>query len=126
MNPRILIVPLGLFLLGFSIFGTPKISFDKKEHDFGTLPQHTVAKAVISFKNTGDGTLRIKEVRSSCGCTATLVTKKAIKPGEEGALEIRFNSGDYNGRIVRYITITTNDPENETIEFRIISEVKGK
>ncbi len=126
MNPRILIIPLTICFFGFSLFGTPKIHFDKTEHDFGAVQQHTVVKALIPFKNTGNGTLRIKEVRSSCGCAGSFVTKKAIKPGEEGALDIRFNSGDYNGRIVRYITITTNDPENKTIEFRIIAEVKGK
>jgi len=126
MNQRILIIPLAVFLMGFSLFGTPKISFDKKEHDFGKIPQHTVVRAVIPFKNKGDGTLRIKDVQSSCGCAGSFVTKKTSKPGQESALEIRFNSGEYRGRIVRYITISTNDPENEKIEFRIVADVKGK
>lgn len=126
MKPRMLIIPAAVIFMGFSLFGTPKISFDKKEHDFGKIPQHTVVKAVIPFKNTGDGTLRIKDIQSSCGCTGSFVTKKVVGPGQESALEIRFNSGEYRGRIVRYITIITNDPENERIEFRIIAEVKGK
>lgn len=107
-----------------SLFGKPSIQFSRLEHDFGVIRQNTAVKEVITFKNAGNSDLKIKKVETSCGCTGTKVDKTTIKPGEEGTLEITFNSGHNNGQVQRSITIHTNDPKNSTVVFRIKAIVR--
>jgi uncharacterized cupredoxin-like copper-binding protein len=106
-----------------SLLGKPLIQLSKLEHDFGTIKQETVVKKTVAIKNIGNSALIIIDVQTSCGCTGTKVDKTTIQPGEEGSLEIMFNSGSYNGIITRTIIIHTNDPKNEKITFKITAHV---
>jgi hypothetical protein len=107
-----------------SAFGKPLIQFPKLEHDFGSIKQETVVKEIIKFKNAGNSDLVILDVQTSCGCTGTKIDKTTIAPGEEGSLEISFNSGHYEGPVTRSVIITTNDPKNARIIFKIKANVK--
>jgi hypothetical protein len=108
------------------LFGSPTIKFNKLEHDFGTLSQKTIVKETFVFKNNGDSTLKIDKIDTSCGCTGTLLSKDTIPAGGEGTIEVTFNSGSFNGKIVRTITVHTNDPANKEIKIKILAMVKPK
>lgn len=45
--------------------GTPKISFAQKDFDFGEVETGALIEHVYKFRNTGDGTLEIRKVRTS-------------------------------------------------------------
>ena len=45
------------------------ITFEKEEHDFGSLLQGEVVSYSFHFTNTGNAPLIISQVTSSCGCT---------------------------------------------------------
>jgi len=99
-------------LLAVSLAATAKITFEKTALDFGELETGKTADMEYKFKNTGDETLIIKNISSSCGCTVTKVDKKEYKPGEEGTIPVKFFSQGYNGQVTKTITVSTNDPEN--------------
>ena len=44
--------------------GTPKISFDQKDFDFGEAEAGEKIEHIFKFRNTGNGTLKIEKVRS--------------------------------------------------------------
>ena len=44
--------------------GTPKIDFDQRAFDFGEVETGQEVEKVFKFRNTGDGTLLIRNVRS--------------------------------------------------------------
>jgi hypothetical protein len=99
-------------LLAVSLAASAKIIFEKTELNFGELESGKVAEMEYKFKNTGDETLIIKNISSSCGCTVTKVDKKEYKPGEEGTIPVKFFSQGYNGEVTKTITVSTNDTEN--------------
>ena len=62
--------------------GTPSISFDRDEHDFGQIPQSGgVVNTTFQIKNTGGADLEILSVSTSCGCTEAEVGSENIPPG---------------------------------------------
>lgn len=44
--------------------GEPKIAFDQKDFDFGEVEAGQEVEKIFKFRNTGDGTLLIRNVRS--------------------------------------------------------------
>jgi hypothetical protein len=42
----------------------PQIKFAEEEYDFGTAEEGALLKHVFKFKNTGNDTLRIKQVKA--------------------------------------------------------------
>ena len=65
----------------------------------------------------------INNVKSSCGCTAALVSKNILHKEEEGEVEIKFNSGHYVGKVTKSVIVNSNDPENSKYKLTITGEV---
>jgi hypothetical protein len=110
-------------LLAVTLAASAKITFEKTELDFGELEHGKVIDMEYKFKNTGDQTLIIKNISSSCGCTVTKVEKKEYQPGEEGTIPVKFFSRGLNGKITRTITVSTNDPENVYTRLKVMGNV---
>ncbi len=86
----------------------PVMSFDKQEHDFGSIIQGTPQETVFTFKNTGDAPLIITDARSSCGCTVPQYPKNTpIAPGDSGELTVKFNGSGKN-QVTKTVTVTAN------------------
>ena len=102
--------------------GGPRIQVDKPDHDFGTIPQQAVLEHVLKICNTGDETLKITKVRSSCGCTVANADKE-IAPGECGEVKVTFKSQNFTKTVHKNVTLQTNDPENKTVKLTITANV---
>lgn len=85
----------------------PVMSFDKNEHDFGTIKQGTNVEHLFTFTNTGDAPLIVSEAKGSCGCTVPTFTKDPIPPGGTGEMLVKFNGSGQNQRTIS-VNITTN------------------
>lgn len=85
----------------------PELSFDKAEHDFGTIDQGTNVEHEFTFTNTGNAPLVITDANSSCGCTVPTWTKEPIAPGETGEMLVKFNGSGQN-QVTKTVTITAN------------------
>ena len=104
----------------------PKLQLDKTQHNFGTVNEGDVLNLDIAFKNTGKATLEIKDVTSSCGCTAVLLSSKTLAPGESGNLKIEVDTSNRSGRITRTVTILSNDPvDPKQVLILYMNIVKG-
>ena len=90
----------------------PSIYFPEDTYNFGVMKQGAVGNHVFKFVNRGDSTLKIKDIRTSCGCTAALVKSKEIAPGTGGELRVEFDSSGKIGKLSRRITVYTNDPKH--------------
>ena len=103
---------------------TPRIEFLELTHDFGKVSQNQSLKHSFVFKNTGTGTLIIDKVKSSCGCTAALVSGKEIPPGQTGTIDVTFNTGLRQGKNEKTITVTSNDPRNHNVTLKISANIE--
>jgi Protein of unknown function (DUF1573) len=96
---------------------TAKLKLDKNQHDFGTVAEGKIVEVKIGFKNEGKGILNITDVKTSCGCTAALLSSKTLQPGESGTLRIELDTTNRDGKLTRTVTLYTNDPvdSNQTV-----------
>jgi hypothetical protein len=88
--------------------GYPQIKFDTTYYDFGTLIQGEQVAHSFKFKNTGKSDLIIFDAYSTCGCTVPDYSKEPISPGEEGKIEVVFNSEGKTGLQYKTVTLKLN------------------
>ncbi len=89
----------------------PKIQLVESSYDFGTTVQGTQVKHTFKFKNVGTDTLKIEQVKTSCGCTAAWESSKVIPPQKDGQIEVAFNTGSVLGKASKTVFIYSNDVE---------------
>lgn len=69
--------------------------------------------ASFPFKNTGDTTVTIESVETSCGCTYAAPSIEVIRPGEAAEIAVFFDTAKREGLQRSTIRVLTDDPENE-------------
>ncbi|MCE1189713.1 MAG: DUF1573 domain-containing protein [Ignavibacteria bacterium] len=104
----------------------PKIEFKELQFDFGAVPEGTICTHVFEFKNIGTEILEIKDIKTSCGCTAAVVSEALLSPGETGTLKVDLNTAGRFGRVQRDVTITTNEKDTPLKSIKIFSEIIQK
>jgi hypothetical protein len=101
----------------------PIVGFNTIEYDFGDMKQGEKKDYTFNITNTGKSDLIIRNVRSSCGCTAVAPSKKVIAAGETAPIKVTFDSRGKRGRQSKSVTVITNDPKNSTSTLRISCNV---
>lgn len=101
----------------------PKLKLSKTEYNFGDVEEGKLVETKISFKNIGQATLEINDVKTSCGCTAALVSSKKLQPGESGNLRIELDTNGRDGKFTRTVVIYSNDPEGPNQVITLIANI---
>lgn len=96
--------------LSFSATRAASIKWVKEQHDFGEIPQGVPVYFEFAFTNIGDEALIIKEVLTSCGCTASNYSKEPIKPGKSSTIKVSYNAAN-PGTFSKTITVNSNDKD---------------
>ena len=95
------------------------ITFEKTEHEFGTLLQGEVVSYSFHFTNTGNMPLIISEVGSSCGCTVGDYPREPIAPGKKGDIKVTYDSKGHHGFQTRTLTVMSNTmPAKNTLVLK--------
>ena len=95
------------------------ITFEKAEHDFGTLLQGEVVSYSFHFTNTGNMPLIISQVTSTCGCTVGEYPREPIAPGKSGSIKATYNSSGHHGFQSRTLTVMSNTiPAKNTLVIK--------
>ncbi len=88
--------------------GVAKFVFSEEIHNFGSLKAGELVSFTFIFRNEGTKTLEITGVDSGCGCTEVKILNKSIAPGQEGQIEVIYNSAGEVGRQLKTITLFSN------------------
>lgn len=97
----------------------PEIKFEEEEHDFGRITQGEKVSYAFKFKNIGKGNLIIASAAGSCGCTVPEFPKEPVLPGQEGKINVVFNSEGKSGIQEKTITVVTNcEPSTRVIRIK--------
>ena len=110
-------------IMNENISEKPMMVFEEQNYDFGKIYIGDIVKHGFKFKNSGYGELIIKNVKSSCGCTAALVSKSNLLKDEEGEVQIKFNPGRYVGKVTKSVTVNSNDLQKPSYKLTITGEV---
>ncbi|MBR9852958.1 MAG: DUF1573 domain-containing protein [Algicola sp.] len=103
----------------------PVMTFEKSEHDFGTIQRGEAQETTFTFTNTGNAPLIITDAKSSCGCTVPNPPKDPIAPGETGELLVKFNGSGQN-QVTKTITVTANTAKgSELLRIKAFVQAPG-
>ncbi len=120
-----ILVPMVLLFSGLiggalpSFAQGPKLVVGNPVFDFGEISQGESLEHLFKISNAGDGDLIISRVRTSCGCTAALLSASRIPPNETGEVRTTFNSGRFLGPVEKIIYLYSNDPLRVTHTLRL-------
>lgn len=89
--------------------GGAKIFIPEIVWEFGRIPEGSAVSHVYWIKNIGTDTLKIKEIKTTCGCTKAPLNKKVIASNDSTEVELIFSAGRYEGKVVKSASITSND-----------------
>jgi hypothetical protein len=101
----------------------PKIYLPEIQYDFGNVKEGEVVSHIFKILNKGKATLNIKDIKTSCGCTAALINNNKIEPGNDGTIKVDFDSKNRQGKTSRTITVNSNDPEEPNKVITIYAEI---
>ncbi len=126
-NPEMMLSITGNVVTGSQVSDrTPTIYFPETQHDFGKVNEGDKVDYTFSFANKGTSVLTIKDIKTSCGCTAALVSQDNINPGQEGTLKVELNTKNRSGKMSRTVTISSNDPKDPSKILTIYADVVKK
>lgn len=117
--------------------GPDVLVFKEMSFDFSKIPQGRPVTHDFFISNpSGTDTLKIEDVRASCGCTTPVWKREPVAPGAESKITVGYNAYNegpfektvtvtYNGGQTRMITIkgtvykapTTAAPENSAVDL---------
>lgn len=103
-----------------------KLKLDKNKYDFGNVQEGKYYIANIKLTNTGEGDLEIKNITTTCGCAAALVTDKIVKPGKSSLLKVELDTSNREGKFVRAVNIHTNDRLQPLQTVTLFANIKQK
>jgi len=101
----------------------PLIRLDERRWDVGRVPQNSAFRHSFRLRNDGTAPLVIQKVETDCGCTAAMYRDTVIAPGASSALDLQFDSRDYEGEVQRVVVLKTNDPAEPRIDLVVRAEV---
>ncbi len=103
----------------------PKLTFDEKVHDFGTISQGERVEHSFVYRNTGKAPLVIVSIEPSCGCTvAEEAPDSPIAPGRSDTLTATYDSKGHSGHVSKAISVVANTSPKTTV-VRMKGTVKG-
>jgi len=109
----------------------PKIALSKTFYDFGVVPQYGgVVKTTFTIQNTGNETLTLGDITTSCSCTSAEVSSKTIATSGSAELVVTFDPNFHAEPIdvfKRTVFIQTNDPVTPEVEVVVQVDIaEGK
>lgn len=93
----------------------PVMTFDTKEHDYGTVQQDGNGTYYFLFSNTGKEPLVIKDARGSCGCTVPKWPHDPVSPGQKDSIKVTYDTHSHIGVFTKTVTINSNAKESPDV-----------
>ncbi|MFH1199018.1 MAG: DUF1573 domain-containing protein [Candidatus Omnitrophota bacterium] len=86
---------------------------------FGQIKEGAIFNHTFVFKNDTAKILTIKDVNTSCGCTASQVKNKVLAAGEKTDIDVSFNSKGYSGPVEQFIFVNTDNIDKPVVKYAI-------
>lgn len=74
-----------------------ELEWDQTEIRVEMQPGQEEARAIYTVTNRSDKAVRIAKVKTSCGCTGSIIDRKIIEPGASTRITGTFNKGKRQG-----------------------------
>lgn len=88
---------LFISLFTCDLLAASALSWDRTEVDLEMKPGQEEVRASFTVTNEGDERIRIARVKTSCGCTGSIIDRKILEPGKSTEIIATFNKGKRQG-----------------------------
>lgn len=88
---------IGSCVLLASPLSASLLTWDRTEVTLEMEPDQKEITATYRVSNSGDATVRISRIKTSCGCTGSVIDRKILEPGESTEIKATFNKGRRQG-----------------------------
>jgi hypothetical protein len=105
--------------------GLPVFEFETDNHEFGIITEGEKVSYTFKFKNTGNAPLVISNASASCGCTVPEYTKTPVAPGEDGEVNVTFDSSGKSGMTTKSVTLIANTEPNTKV-LKVSADIQSK
>jgi len=123
-NPEMVLTITSNIVQSTDVSGAgPVIHFPETQHDFGKVNSGDKVNYTFRFMNKGESPLIIKDIKTSCGCTAALLSLDNLQPGQEGTLMVELDTKNRSGKMSRTISILSNDPKDPAKILTIYADI---
>jgi len=127
LNPEMLLSITGnVVSASESTTGAPTIYFPETQHDFGKVNEGDKVNYTFNFANKGSSVLTIKDIKTSCGCTAALISQDSLAPGKDGTIKVELDTKNRSGKMSRTVTVNSNDPKDPAKVLTIYADIVKK
>jgi hypothetical protein len=106
-----------------TLSGPPRLVFSESVFDFGKVEQGAQVNHLFRFTNQGGQDLRIESVKTSCGCTAAVISSEVIGPGQEGTISATFDTTRFSGEKAKSVSVYSNDPSLSVTTLTLQGEI---
>ncbi len=86
-----------LLLITLNSCYSAQLTFDRLEAKIDLKPGEEQARAKFIVTNEGKETVRIARVKTSCGCTGSILNRKILESGQSTEIVATFNKGKRRG-----------------------------
>jgi Protein of unknown function (DUF1573) len=102
----------------------PIINFDDESHDYGRVMYGDKVTHEFTLTNTGDQTLTIEKLESTCGCTKAVKGASEVPPHEKTHILASFDtSGLKAGKKEKKIFVHSNDAKRPVVALTLAADV---
>ena len=117
MRKGVILFLLSFFIFQFAFAQNEKV--DPQEWDFGQVKPGVILKHDFVLVNQTKDILKINNIHTSCGCTASKADKKSLMPQESTTITVSFNSKGYQGPVTQFVYVNTDNADLAIIKFSI-------
>ncbi|MFI5253528.1 MAG: DUF1573 domain-containing protein [Bacteroidota bacterium] len=91
----------------------------------GVVPEDTIVHKIITVRNTGDDTLLVQHVRTSCGCTVAKPASDRVPPHDSMEIPVSFNTKNFDGPVKKEVYFETNDSSSLKMDIVLNAIIKA-
>lgn len=102
-----------------------KKMFPVTSHNFGTVAKGSKTEYRFEFRNLYKEPVHVVGVRTSCGCTSPVVTKKDLATHETAEVVATFNTRTFLGQHGATLTVTFDKPYYAEVQLRVAGHIRG-
>ncbi|MFY7877857.1 MAG: DUF1573 domain-containing protein [Pirellula sp.] len=99
--------------------------FTETHHDFGVVSRNAKTEHSFTIENCFEEDVHIVAVRSSCGCTTPILSKKTLKAWEKGELIAQFNTRSFIGTKSAEITLVIDKPYYAEVKLTVGGTIRS-
>lgn len=96
-----------------------QLKFDRMEAKIELKPGEEEARALFKVTNEGDETVRISRVKTSCGCTGSILDRKILDPDQSTEIIATFNKGKRRGINTNRLEVYVDDEPSPVATLRM-------